>query len=156
MSNHPFSAEDRRLLTSRQREWLCFCFVLSCACVSVNTQGKNTESLGCERCQFFIWTSCLSTCHADVAGLVHLQNLMNSRVTKWKTLAAHCLPQMERLKPIQTKFPLFSSELVDGETTRGEQLAQLCHQITLSLISVSGSAALLSLPSLIFPNLCFE
>lgn len=59
-----------------------------------------------------------------------------------------------KIKAIQTKFTLFNSELVDDETTRGEQLAQLCHHITLSLFSVPHSPALcLCLPQ---SALCFQ
>lgn len=78
--------------------------------------------------QLFIWTSCLSECHADVSVLVHLQNLTQSsggkmENTRSATPASYRL--MGRLKPSQTKFTVFSSELVDGETTGGERLTQL-------------------------------
>lgn len=84
-------------------------------------------------------------CHADVSVLVHLRNLTQFSCGEMENTcsippASYCL--MGRLKQIQTKFTLFNSELVDGETTRGEKLAQLCHQITLSLISVYGSPRL--------------
>lgn len=122
---------------------ICFCKYFS------------QQSLSSELCQLFIWTSCLSVCHTDVSVLVHLQNLTQFSCGKMENTcsilpASYCL--MERLKPIQTKFTLFSSELVDGETTRGELLAQLCHQITLSLISPA-LLLCLSLPSWVCPVL---
>lgn len=52
----------------------CFCFLLSCAYISVNT--FTTTKLLCSRpCEVFIQTSCLSTCHTDVSVSMHLQNL---------------------------------------------------------------------------------
>lgn len=78
--------------------------------------------------QFFIWTSCLSECHADVSLLVHLQNLTQFSRGKMENTCS-TMPAsyrlMGRLKPSQTKFAVFGSESVDGETTRGERLTQL-------------------------------
>lgn len=146
------SSMDRQFLRTGRGITLFLFSVVMCFCKDISQQS--IRSVQGFVSSLYEQAACQSAVLMYSIMLVHLQDLTQFSCGKMENThsilpASHCL--MGRLKPIQTKIHSLRLELVDGETTRAEQLSQLCHQTTLSLISVSRSPplcifAFLSLP----------